>query len=73
MVELLRSKMFNIRRYLNPTAVQRFAPLINTVIQDMSDDDLKDAASALNQIDQMILMEQDNRAYMRDTVNDYPE
>lgn len=65
--------MFNIRRYLNPTAVQRFAPLINTVIQDMSDDDLKDAASALNQIDQMILMEQDNRAYMRDTVNDYPE
>lgn len=57
----MRWKMFNVRPYLNVTAVTRFQPLINAVVHDMSDDELLEAHKALNLLTSMLTGEQIRR------------
>lgn len=66
----MRWKMFNVRPYLNVTAVTRFQPLIDAVVHDMSDDELLEAHKALNLLTSMLTGEQIRREEHLETTRD---
>lgn len=57
----LRAKMFNLRPFLNRQTVDRFQPVIETVIHDLSDEELSEAHQALATLSGMLTMERVQR------------